>query len=265
MFNYRISEELSSRLASVNKIIDWCEKCLTKAPPGRLKIKHQDGKIYFYQLSEGKNPKAHYLDSSQMDLIKALAQKAYIKELLRKALSEKRMLTEFLGGFSESSLMQIYEDYSQDRKDLITPFTLPDEEFKQMWLSKEYKRKSISEELPVYETLKGDRVRSKSEQIIADRLYVNNIPYKYECPLPMDDFVVHPDFTILRMSDRREIYYEHFGRMDDVDYANKNTRKIINYNKKGIVLGDNLFVTMETLRNPLDVRVLDNLIQRRFR
>lgn len=53
--------------------------------------------------------------------------------------------------------------------------------------------------------------------------------------------------------------------MDDEDYANKNTRKIINYNKNGLVLGDNLFVTMETKRNPLDVRVLDNLIQRKFK
>lgn len=81
----------------------------------------------------------------------------------------------------------------------------------------------------------------------------------------MEDYVVHPDFTILRMSDRREIYYEHLGRMDDEDYANKNTRKINNYNKNGLVLGDNLFVTMETKRNPLDVRVLDNLIQRKFK
>ncbi len=265
MFTNQISLELRSRLASVNKIIDWCEKGLAKSPPGRLKIKHQSGKVYFYQLSEGKYPKAHYLDSGQMDLIKALAQKAYIKDLLRKAQNEKRMLTHFLGGFSESSLTQIYEDYSHDRKSLITPFTLPDEEFKQSWLSKEYKHKSISENLPVFETLNGERVRSKAEQIIADRLYVNSIPYKYECPFPMEDYVVHPDFTILRMSDRREIYYEHLGRMDDEDYANKNTRKIINYNKNDLVLGDNLFVTMETKRNPLDVRVLDNLIQRKFK
>ena len=30
---------------------------------------------------------------------------------------------------------------------------------------------------------KNERVRSKSEKIIADMLYHKNIPYKYECPI----------------------------------------------------------------------------------
>ncbi len=265
MYTYQISEDLRSRLAYVTRIIEWCGKLLKNAPEGRLKIKHQNGKVYFYQLTEGKDPLVRYLDSSKSDLIKDLAQKAYIIELLRKAHIEERMLREFIDGYSESALTNIYESYSQDRKNLVNPFTLPDEEFKQLWLDKKYKKKPISDEIPVFETLKGDRVRSKSEQIIADRLFVNDIPYRYECPLSMGDHMIHPDFTILRMSDRRELYYEHFGRMDEEDYVNKNTRRINNYSQKGIVLGDNLFLTLETKLNPLDVRVLDRLIQTKFR
>ena len=75
-------------------------------------------------------------------------------------------------------------------------------------------------------TLKGDRVRSKSEQIIADRLFINNIPYKYEYPIEINGIIYHTDFRILRMSDRKELFYEHFGKMGDEQYANDNIRSI---------------------------------------
>ena len=47
-----------------------------------------------------------------------------------------------------------------------------------------------------YTTLNGDRVRSKSEQYIADWLYRHSIPYEYEPLLNVKDFDFHPDFFI---------------------------------------------------------------------
>lgn len=119
--------------------------------------------------------------------------------------------------------------------------------------------------MPVYETINGERVRSKSEQLIADRLYFNGIPYIYEFPLIIGDMTFHPDFTILRMSDRRVLYYEHLGRMDDPGYSNKNTRRINIYSNNGIIMGDNLFISMETSLHPLDIRTVDRLIKTNFR
>lgn len=43
-----------------------------------------------------------------------------------------------------------------------------------------------------------ERVRSKSEKILADYFYRRKIPYKYECPLTLKGVgTVYPDFTFL--------------------------------------------------------------------
>ena len=259
-----ISEDLRSRLTSVKQIITWCEKHLAKSPPGRLRILKQKNAVYFYHVTDNKHRNGIMIDPKDQQLIKSLAQKAYLLSLLRKAREEERLLSEALTNYDGGSLEQIYNSYTSERRRLVTPFMLPDEEYKAKWLSQEYKHKGFDDDMPVYETINGERVRSKSEQLIADRLYYNGIPYKYECPLIIGDKTFHPDFTILRMSDRRELYYEHFGRMDDPSYANKNTRRINIYSNNGIILGDNLFTTMETSMCPLDIRTVDHLIKAKF-
>lgn len=47
----------------------------------------------------------------------------------------------------------------------------------------EYKGKELNDDTMEIYTQKGERVRSKSEKILADYFYYNNISYKYECPL----------------------------------------------------------------------------------
>lgn len=52
-------------------------------------------------------------------------------------------------------------------------------------------------------------MRSKSEVIIADLLNKEGIPYRYEFPLYLKEFnTVYPDFTILNVRKRKEIYWE---------------------------------------------------------
>lgn len=67
---------------------------------------------------------------------------------------------------------------------------------------------------------KGERVRSKSEVIIADMLNRKGISYRYEYPVYLKNVgQIYPDFTVLDAIRRREIYWEHLGMMDDPDYA----------------------------------------------
>lgn len=72
---------------------------------------------------------------------------------------------------------------------------------------------------------------------------------------------MYPDFTILRMPAREEIYLEHFGMMDDYNYVETVMRKLNTYERNGIYIGVNLFITYETSRNPLNTRTLDGLIR----
>ncbi|MEJ5317896.1 MAG: ATP-dependent helicase [Tenuifilum sp.] len=56
-----------------------------------------------------------------------------------------------------------------------------------------------------YTALDGTRVRSKSEQFIADWLYRHGIKYEYEPPLNVKDFYFHPDFFI----PKADLFIEH--------------------------------------------------------
>lgn len=61
-----------------------------------------------------------------------------------------------------------------------------------------------------HETTKGDFVRSKEEQIIADFLFINRIPYEYEALYPFTDYKYRPDFTLPILQDKK-LYLEHFA------------------------------------------------------
>lgn len=89
------------------------------------------------------------------------------------------------------------------------------------------------------------------------------IPYRYECPITLEGSIkIYPDFTILKMPEREEVYLEHFGMMDDVNYVNTALYKLNTYERNGIYLGVNLFLTYETSRKPLNARALDEMIRK---
>ena len=147
-------------------------------------------------------------------------------------------------------------------KNLI-PVELPWEQQLEQWNAKEYKQKEFQEGTAVILTEKGERVRSKSEKILADYFYRNGIPYKYEKPLYLKGLgIVHPDFTFLSGKTKQEIYWEHDGRMDDGVYVQNAIRKIHAYEANGIYPGENLILTFETEKLVLDIRIVKRLVER---
>ena len=95
----------------------------------------------------------------------------------------------------------------------------------------------------IYETARGEKVRSKSEAIIADTLYKYGICYFYEPAF--NGWSVLPDFYIRDNISGRSIIWEHFGMTDETDYEQKCFQKIVFYAKNGFILGDNLIITEE--------------------
>ena len=117
---------------------------------------------------------------------------------------------------------------------------------------------------PAYEyltTKNGEKVRSKSEKILADMFFDNGLVYKYEKPLQIrGNLTLYPDFTFFNPLTDQEIYWEHFGMMDDPQYVNNFIQKITSLNKNGIILGKNLIVTFESSRKILDQDYVKTLI-----
>ncbi|MEE1305248.1 MAG: hypothetical protein U0K68_08890 [Agathobacter sp.] len=132
----------------------------------------------------------------------------------------------------------------------------------QKWIAVEYVGKSFASDSAVIYSEKGQRVRSKSEKILADYLERHNIPYKYEKPLNLKGYgVVYPDFTFLSSKKGKEVYWEHEGMMDDPIYASAAISKIKTYEENGIYIGDRLILTFETKKSVLSTREIEREIE----
>lgn len=132
------------------------------------------------------------------------------------------------------------------------------------WDGETYQGKEFYEGTAVIITEKGERVRSKSEKILADYFYRNNIIiYKYEKPLFLKGYgTVYPDFTFLSRKTGEEIYWEHEGMMDKSDYAKTAVKKLESYQKNGIYLGERLIATFETEQTLLNSQIIEQLAQK---
>ena len=151
------------------------------------------------------------------------------------------------------------------RKVLIRPVWPSDEEFREEWLKQDSCQKGFADDAPEYYTVNGERVRSKTEILIANSLLKLGVAYLYECSLLLAGFgTVHPDFSVLDLKNRRTILWEHLGRMDDPDYVERAVRRINAYLKNGYVIGETLILTFETGKQPISTVQIENLIKHYF-
>ena len=100
-------------------------------------------------------------------------------------------------------LYSVYDRMSPSREKMVDSRIMSDKEYVNQWSTQIYSGKDFEEGQAEIYTEKKERVRSKSEKIIADMLYHKNIPYKYECPVTLKGSgTIYPDFTCLRLTDR---------------------------------------------------------------
>ena len=243
----------------LKQIIQTVKNRLENAPEGSLCLSsNKSGRMYYHKTSKKK-----YISKNNEDLIRLLAQKSYDKKVLGKAKVRYEQIKEILADFEEDEILQIYLNEHPDRQKFITPVEPTWEQKVEEWKSKPYKGLDFKEETPIILTDKGERVRSKSEKIIADYLYRNGIEYKYECPLYLKGIGwVYPDFTILSKKTGEEIYLEHLGMMDNPSYCKKAINKIMNYEENSIFVGESLILTYETDQMILSTKQLERLVKK---
>ena len=231
---------------------------------GTLRISMDKNKVrYFHHIPNENNKKKDiYISKADKELPTRLAQNTYdnkLRNLVKKRLEQLRRL---LKDYEDNEIEQLYTKEHPERQKLIQPVRPTWEQRLNEWEKEAYKGKAFAENIPVITTAKGERVRSKSEKILADYFYHAGITYKYEHPIFLKGFgVVYPDFTFLSRKTGEEIYWEHNGRMDDSEYARKAIRKIETYEKNGIFPGKRLILTFETLQDGLDMKVVERLVK----
>lgn len=230
---------------------------------GSLWIDTNKGNTQYYLHSEeyltGRRRK--YISKSDKDFIRNLARKSYLTQAVNILEEQYFQLTDLYKKYDENALVKLTAALHPERRKLIDPIVLPEEEYVEKWLQMPYEGKPFEKGQAVLLSEREERVRSKSEKIIADKLLKEGIPYRYECPLNLGSKAIYPDFTVLNKRTRQEFYLEHFGMMDDLQYCNGALSRIELYEKNGLFLGEHLLATFETRKMPLDTRMLDLLIK----
>ena len=106
----------------------------------------------------------------------------------------------------------------------------------------------------------GSGRRSLGELLIGAKLDHNKISYRYEMPAH-PDLPYIPDFTVMRPRDRKLIYWEHFGLINDKDYMERNRKKLLDYESVGIVPWENLIITYNQSDGGINERLIDAMIE----
>ena len=245
MLKEKILEEYHSLQSQISEI--QCK--LKEMPEGKLLIS-RDGKYRKWYVGDGHTkvyiPKKNRLFAEQ------LAQKKYLMSKLEELLCEKRALDAYLQVYIEhkkhsEDILPSDSEYAQ----LLSSYFSPTDDSMIQWAKEEYERNLNHPEHLIHKTSSGILVRSKSEAMIERFLYTNKIPFRYECALYINNITFYPDFTIMHPETREIYYWEHFGRMDDMSYAEKTYSKLRTYATYGLVPSIQLITTYETKRYPM--------------
>lgn len=271
---------INTETQKLDALILELQNFLATAPVGTLRIAQKKPNQYYWMNKAG-NSHGQYLRKSQVGLVQQLAQKDYTQKLLKHVLEQKSALAILHTSYDWRSIEHFDKNLSLARQQLIIPYILSDDTYASEWLHSkkmqydDFNNKKASlagvafttiDKYPLTEdtgifTDNNELVRSKTEKIIADKLYKKDIPYVYEMPLFLKgQGYISPDFTVLNKRTRREFYWEHFGMMNNPEYSDKAIKKIATYEKNHIYQGKQLLITYESSSQPLNMRNLDSFI-----
>lgn len=277
---------LLRRIEELEQLVLLKQKALAKTVPGRLRITRSNGRFQCHRVED--DSRDVFLPREKIGEARTLAQKSYDKEVLDEASRLLLVAKRFLKNYNPDSIVDIYENMHLVRQKLVTPVRLSDDDYVKRWLAVKYAGRRFDDSAELYTSL-NVRVRSKSEVIIADALTRYGVPYRYEFPYRMQVAKVSsnradnggrqvasesrkrlqtvcPDFTCLNVRTRREFIWEHFGLIDNVDYAKNMVAKMEMYAENGYFEGVNLVTTYETedqrISSPMVSRLIENVLLR---
>ncbi len=250
-------EQMLAERRRLDKEISSLQAQLKQFPAGKLICTHNNNYFKWFH-SDGHSqtyiPKKNKLYAEQ------LASKKYLTTLLNDDVNEKRAIDFYLRHHVPSKVPELLNDTSGFRELLASHFQPLSTELLE-WMNSPFSKNPKYPEQLLHQTPSGNLVRSKSEVLIDMSLYMHKIPFRYECELILDDITLYPDFTIRHPHTGEYFYWEHFGLMDDLTYSKNACSKLQLYSANGIIPSIRLITTYETQSHPLNLDLLDKIIE----
>ncbi len=254
--------DLENLAKSLEKRINQISKRIETYPGGSLRVSNKAKNHQFYHMTISGDHHGKYIPRKNKFFAEQLAQKDYDNKILKALEDQQKAIEEFLKNFEPDAARQVYENLTAARQALVTPEFLSDEEYIEQWMNEPYERLGFKKDDQEFYTSKGERVRSKSEILIADALLRNNIPYRLEYPVFDKGIIIGaPDFKCLNVRLRKDYYWEHLGKLGDEDYSNRNVKKLEQYALAEDFDETRLILTFETDKHPLNTKVIEKKIR----
>ena len=261
MENYK--KQLEEQLKELNSLIKLSNKNIAKykdTPAGHIHLSNCYGNAQYYYIDKTHGIRK-YMGAEESKTVKKLIQRDYELAVNKKLIDLQKRLDKFLNVYDIDEINKIYTKLLDGRKRFVKPIIDTDDVFAARWMTDHPGMQNSYPEKGMYQTNRGEMVRSKSEKIIADALDKYKIPYQYEPILELGYNTVYPDFAALNLRTRKTLYWEHLGIVSDMEYATKNFIKIQNYEKNGYLLGKDLITTMESTDLPIDIKLVEQKIK----
>ena len=257
-----IRDYLKEELEREQALFDAYRKMLPNLPKGKLQTITSKGKTY-YMTSEG--GKRKYIGKAEEKTVRQLKLRRFLEESIRDIDSNMKHITRLLNHFRPVNPDAVIERLPKSYKSDFFP-DIPGFDFARAddWgISGYHKSRNHPEQLK-HTTLKGDKVRSKSELNIANMLYIKGIPYHYEELVRLRDCTVAADFKIAVRSENRFVLLEHIGMLGNEDYEKMFILKFMDYVKSGYVPWRDVFFTFDEGDGNLDTLFLSKLMDKHF-
>ena len=157
-----MEKKIEEELVRIDKLEMQIAGILKDAPDEHLRCVNSKG---YYQYYVG----GKYLGKDKRNYAKQIAQREYCAKMQKEVKEYKKALQKTKDLYEKRSLEDIYRKLYPGRKQLIEPLVRPIEEIIDEFEKSEYEGKIFDRDCitEIY-TMKGERVRSKSEKIIAD-------------------------------------------------------------------------------------------------
>lgn len=257
MIYHQIKAEYDQICARISSI----QSELQTLPDGKLICCHQQNSAKWYHCNQHQRI---YIPKSNRPLAEQLVRKKYFLSLLSDLEKEKKALSYYLKHHTASHKAEDLLTTSSEYRNLLLPYFKPTSLELEQWMNSPYDKNEEHPENLIHKGVADTYLRSKSEVLIDMLLRMHQIPFRYECALPLGSNLVYPDFTIRHPHTGTLYYWEHFGLMDHLPYIEKTTSKLHQYATHGITPGIQLITTYETKTAPLSPDVVEKLIQHYF-
>ena len=256
---------LKNRLTDVNRRIDFVRCELDHCAPGTLTKSNKEGRIYYVHCYNEKGRRVRRGITNQPEVIESLLRRRVLENELLYLLEEKECIRNCTSRLREYDLGKeahaLHAEYPELDASFISDAVTSKSNLE--WQNAPYEQSDYKPENKRHITTYGLRVRSKSELIIAEKLYYHRIAFHYEQVLHIDNFSLVPDFYI-RRADGKLFVWEHMGMMENTEYRLHQKKKIEMYESMGFVPWDNLIVTYDTPDGLIDLRVIESEIQNKL-